>query len=103
MADQNQLAEINVKLGNLDSKLSDFNALLKTHIEMTGERISNHRNTLDRHSHELYGEGNDESPGIKTKIDRLIQEEKSRKVILGTIGTATIGLVVKAVWALFQK
>lgn len=89
-------------LNEIRDKVTECLAVVKQHIVMTEERLNRQKETLDMHSKEIWGEGPRE-PGIKTELDRLIQTEKSRKVALAAVSTATVGLVAKAIYSLFQR
>jgi len=90
-------------LSEINNKLTELKGFIEKHVSLTEERLINQRKTLDRHSAELYGEGHDDSPGMKTKLDRLVETEKTRKIVIMGVITTLIGLVVNAFWKLLGK
>ncbi len=67
--------------------------------------MDRHDKRISRHSTEIYGEGNDSSPGMKTKLDRVLESEKqrvdadkSKKTLQNSMIISVIGLILKAGW-----
>ena len=62
---------------------------IKADLKNTLEKVSDHHAVLF---------GKNGSPGLDKKVDRLEQSETIRKTWGAAVGTATLGLLVNAVW-----
>lgn len=50
----------------------------------------------------IEGDDSDNKPGLKLKVDRLVQTEKRRSWILHAFGTGIIGIIAERVWSLLK-
>ena len=74
---------------------------LKTYMDgkfsVLNEKLDGKFKILDEHHNDLYGVDND-TPGIKLKVDRLEQSKKNSDKHLGVVYGTAVALILKTFW-----
>ena len=90
--------------GNNRRKMSGDIENLKTFMEGKFDLLNNRIDTMckriEEHHGDLYGRDND-TPGIKTKVDRLDQHKKNSEKHIMVVYSTAVALVFKSIWDWF--
>jgi len=89
-------------LHTIQTSITELKGVVEKHVEMTKERQDRINERVERHSREIYGEGEKE-PGLKNNMTKVLLIQGASIWVLGVVGTGVIGLLINAAWTFFTK
>lgn len=95
---KNDLRIISDRVGNLEVSLARITTTIEIHTENDKVLLLRIQTLLEKHDYILFG---NDSPGIKTQVDRLEEKERTRQWSLRALWTVLLSVLVKIFYELF--
>lgn len=89
-------------LTTIHTELVRLNGNLENHVNLTKERQESQHEKIEKHSTEIYGQG-ETSPGLKNNMTRVMLVQQASMWVIGVLATGIIGLLVNAAWTVITR